>query len=187
MNVYKQTVDYGVKTNHFIGVLVDSLHSHALKPANQCCCFIVLMPAVLRKFARFSLNSMAANSAKQPKLLAFIKPAESGKSPDSSDSKPTDSETSQVQGSNKDSKTAPVKRKLKRECFKGFPWLCHDSNRNILFCDYCIDAGRENVFTKGKSALFPKKDDIVKHKTSTDHKFAVTVHNSKDAGLLVSG
>ena len=130
---------------------------------------------------------MAANSAKQPKLLAFFKPAESGKSPDSSDSKTTDSETSQVQGSNKDSKTAPVKRKLKREWFKEFPWLCHDSNRNTLFCDYCIDAGRENVFTKEIGFFFPKKDDIVKHQTSTYHKFAVTAHNSKDARLLVSG
>ena len=96
---------------------------------------------------------MAANRAKQPKLLAFFKPAES---PDLFDSKPTDSETSQVQGGNKDSKTAPVKWKLKWEWFKEFPWLCHDSNRNILFCDYCINAGRENVFTKGKSVFFPK-------------------------------
>ena len=100
---------------------------------------------------------MAANSAKQPKLLAFFKLAESGKSPDSSDSKPTDSETSQIQGSNKDSKTAPVKRKLKREWFKEFPWLCNDSKRNTLFCDYCIDAGRENVFTKEIGFFFPKK------------------------------
>lgn len=81
----------------------------------------------------------------------------------------------------KDSKTAQVKRNLKREWFKEFPRLRYDSNRNILFCDYCNDAGRENVFTKAKSAFFPKNNDIVQHQTSKDHKFAVTAHNSKDA------
>ena len=147
LNVYKQIADYGVKTNHFTGALVDSLHSHVHTKASQsvllfycidACCFTIVCKIFIKQHGH--------KQCKAAKTSGFFKPAKSGKSPDSSDSKPTDSETSQVQGSNKDSKTALIKWKLKQEWFKEFPWL-PDSNRNISFCDYYIDAGRENVLT----------------------------------------
>lgn len=51
---------------------------------------------------------------------------------------------------------------------------------DLFYCKHCISSGRENVYTKGKSAFYPKKDDLVKHELTVDHKFALTAQLSKE-------
>ena len=53
------------------------------------------------------------------------------------------------------------KRTIKSDWFAKFKWLeyrrpqCQDES-GYFICNWCIDAGRDNIFTQGKSAAVPK-------------------------------
>ena len=53
-----------------------------------------------------------------------------------------------------------------------FPWLVFDEVNKLFTCSTCIKEKKKNVFTRGKSALKPKKDDFLKHESQQDHKLA---------------
>lgn len=46
----------------------------------------------------------------------------------------------------------------------GNAWLRYDPKSKLMFCDVCIKAQRQNVFTKGCSVL--KKESVSKHLTN---------------------
>ena len=50
-----------------------------------------------------------------------------------------------------------------------FPWATYDHSNGIR-CQYCMDAGKRNVFTRGCDKL--KKDALSKHALTVDHKAA---------------
>ena len=45
-----------------------------------------------------------------------------------------------------------------------------------MTCALCIKCGRSNVFTTGKSASTPKRDDLKKHELTEDHRFATAAN-----------
>ena len=61
-------------------------------------------------------------------------------------------------------------RTLNPAWFKEFDWLRFDENENIFTCSICREHHKHNIFTTGKSAAKPKKDDFVKHQITTDHR-----------------
>ena len=71
-------------------------------------------------------------------------------------------------------KPAPA-RLVKPDWFLRFPWLVHDPEKRLFRCKVCIDAKAKNVFVSGKDCTKPKKDDLAKHETSTDHRRSATV------------
>lgn len=64
-------------------------------------------------------------------------------------------------------------RSVKAVWFKEFEWLGHDDAEQLLFCKLCRETRKKNVFAKGKDASKPKKDDLVKHGKSEDHRNSV--------------
>ena len=68
-------------------------------------------------------------------------------------------------------------RNIKSKWFVDFSWLSYDQTKCQFFCKLCVEFKRENIFTKGRSAVIPKRDDFVKHEMSKDHAFAL---RSKD-------
>ena len=75
-------------------------------------------------------------------------------------------------------------RTTRREWFTRFPWLKMEQKENndqkLFLCNFCISAGRKNIFTTGKLTNNPKTDDFVKHEKTVDHKFAVTAKLSAE-------
>lgn len=67
-------------------------------------------------------------------------------------------------------------RKVKSVWFQEFDWLKLDSEREVFLCKNCIQAKKDNIFTIGKCAKKPKKDDFVKHEKSLDHRMS---HNKQ--------
>ncbi|XP_068177895.1 zinc finger protein 862-like isoform X2 [Antennarius striatus] len=63
-------------------------------------------------------------------------------------------------------------RQIKADWFSIFKWLIYDKEKNLFFCTYCIEAKKTNLFTRGKCAKVPKKDDFNKHTMRADHKMA---------------
>ena len=59
-----------------------------------------------------------------------------------------------------------------------FDWLQCDQRE--LKCKLCVASGKTNVFTAGKQIDVAKRDDLVKHEKSKDHRF------SKDVPVLQS-
>ena len=57
-----------------------------------------------------------------------------------------------------------------------FPWVTYDHAVGML-CKYCIDAKRSNTFTMGYDKL--KKDSLLKHARTSDHKSAVEAKSGK--------
>ena len=57
-----------------------------------------------------------------------------------------------------------------------FPWLIMDSERNAMYCSYCIDA-KKNFFTTGCNKF--KKDSLKKHATTADHRFALEARSAR--------
>ncbi|CAM1299785.1 Uncharacterised protein at_DN1339 [Pycnogonum litorale] len=62
---------------------------------------------------------------------------------------------------------AKKSRSFKAGWFKEFPWLTLESN--LMKCKVCCKVNKRSVFTSGKSADNPRKDDLSKHDKSTDH------------------
>ena len=60
-------------------------------------------------------------------------------------------------------------RSIKPEWFNLYNWLSHDKEKNVFLCTLCIKEKKTNVFTSGKDASKPKKDDFVKHAAGKDH------------------
>ena len=70
-------------------------------------------------------------------------------------------------------KTASSGRLIKTDWFKQFDWLRYEQESRMFFCTKCVDACENNIFTKGKVAAQPKKDDFKKHEKSRSHLSAV--------------
>lgn len=51
-----------------------------------------------------------------------------------------------------------------------FPWVTHSPTEGMR-CQYCIDAGKKNAFTKGCDKY--KKDALAKHALTVDHRAAI--------------
>uniref|UniRef100_A0A8C4QIV5 C2H2-type domain-containing protein n=1 Tax=Eptatretus burgeri TaxID=7764 RepID=A0A8C4QIV5_EPTBU len=64
-------------------------------------------------------------------------------------------------------------RYIKAEWFVMFKWLNFNQQANVFTCKNCIWANKINIFSKGKLALKPKKDDFIKHEKLPDHQDAV--------------
>ena len=64
-------------------------------------------------------------------------------------------------------------RHVKAEWFIMFKWLNFNKQANVFTCKDCIWANKINIFSKGKLALKPKKDDFIKHEKLPDHQDAV--------------
>ncbi|XP_070573021.1 zinc finger protein 862-like [Ptychodera flava] len=75
-------------------------------------------------------------------------------------------------------KLLTAKRKMKPDWFRRFLWLRHDGEKRMFFCNFCIKAGRTNIFTTGRQSDIPKADDFVKHERTGDHKFACSANCS---------
>ena len=58
---------------------------------------------------------------------------------------------------------------IKAGWFKTYPWLVYDKDKHMFSCKPCVDTNKNNVFTKGKAATVPKKDDLSKHQKSCSH------------------
>lgn len=52
-----------------------------------------------------------------------------------------------------------------------FPWVIFDRGDEGMRCRYCIDAGKNNAFTKGCDKF--KKDALSKHALTVDHRAAI--------------
>lgn len=63
------------------------------------------------------------------------------------------------------------KRKVKTEWFQQFEWLSLDKENHTFTCKICLEGKKVNIFTSGKGANKPKKDDFVKHEASKDHRY----------------
>ncbi|XP_029981526.1 transmembrane protein C17orf113-like [Sphaeramia orbicularis] len=63
-------------------------------------------------------------------------------------------------------------RQIRADWFTSFKWLKYDKEKNLFFCTDCITAKKDNLFTKGKSASVPKRDDFTKHAGRKDHLMA---------------
>ena len=59
-------------------------------------------------------------------------------------------------------------RKIQSSWFTTYTWL-QLLEGGMFFCKWCTKANMTNIFTKGKSADLPKKDDMRKHCQSRDH------------------
>ena len=64
-------------------------------------------------------------------------------------------------------------RKIRPEWFIIYPWLKYITETNTFECCMCKEAKLKNVFTTGKDASKPKKDDFAKHEMRSDHRAAV--------------
>ena len=51
-----------------------------------------------------------------------------------------------------------------------FPWVIYD-RKSGMCCQYCIDAGKKNVFAMGCDEY--KKDALTKHALTVDHRAAI--------------
>ena len=81
--------------------------------------------------------------------------------------------SSECQETDACSKRKVEKRDIKSEWFTKFRWLEHEREKSRFFCTWCIQAGKNNVFTRGKSVTIPKIDDLKKHEQTSDHKSAL--------------
>lgn len=59
-------------------------------------------------------------------------------------------------------------RSIRSDWFKLFPWL--ELVDGKFYCSLCQQARRKNVFVTGKSTSKPKKDDLLKHEKTGDHR-----------------
>lgn len=71
-------------------------------------------------------------------------------------------------------KTYEVKRArgFKTHWTEGRPWLSYDENKNLMFCQFCMSAGKSNKFTSGTDNF--RIDSIQAHENSSFHKEAVS-------------
>ena len=65
-------------------------------------------------------------------------------------------------------------RNIKNYWFREFPWLVYDETRNLFFCSYCTAVKCDNIFTRGRPAVKPRKDYMVKHEATNPHKTAMS-------------
>ena len=59
---------------------------------------------------------------------------------------------------------------------KEFPWVTYNREEGMR-CQYCIDAGKKNAFTKGCDKF--KKDALSKHALTVDHRAAIEAKSSR--------
>ena len=71
-------------------------------------------------------------------------------------------------------------RKIKAKWFTDFPWLKHDAEKGLLFCTKCIEAKCDNMFVRGKSDSYPKKNYFSKHEMGKDHRFATPSEGQRE-------
>ena len=68
-------------------------------------------------------------------------------------------------------KTYDKNRKIQDDWFKVFTWLKVEDG--LMLCTKCIESKKKNIFTSGKPLdSIPKKDDLVKHSRSRDHRMS---------------
>lgn len=71
-------------------------------------------------------------------------------------------------------KPSKEKRNIKSYWFREFPWLVFDESKNLFFCSYCTAVKCDNIFTRGRPAIKPRKDSMVKHELTNPHKTAMS-------------
>ena len=52
---------------------------------------------------------------------------------------------------------------------------------NLFTCSVCLKAKKINIYTVGKSAVNPKKDDISKHASTKSHKEALGIVKGQES------
>ena len=66
---------------------------------------------------------------------------------------------------------------------RDFPWLIYDSNKNVMKCNVCIKAKKQNVLTEGTNNF--RTSTLTRHAQSDDHQLSVT-HKATDLIEVVS-
>jgi hypothetical protein len=57
----------------------------------------------------------------------------------------------------------------------------HDNEKNAFFCEWCEKGNKTNIFTLGKDASSPKRDDFEKHQSTKDHKLVAAGDRQKES------
>lgn len=137
-----------------------------------------------------SAKSPPPKRSKQSKINSFF-----SKPTTSSDSQnPVSESASEHPSSNSDnehvehatsSQDAFKNRKIKADWFKTYTWLKYCPESNSFHCKTCLQANEINVFTTGKDAKIPKKDDFIKHEKSKSHLSANNVLHSRKEFIKV--